>query len=92
MEKNSYHPPYLWPVGPGGLVAPERVVAVGRYDSAPIHRSVRLARAQGRLIDLTFGRACLWVIYLDSGHLALASEPMPVSAIPDEFYQFNQES
>jgi len=74
------------------MVTPERVVAVGRYDSAPIRRSVRLARSQGRLIDLTYGRACVWVIYLDSGHLALASEPMPVTAVPDEFYKYLEET
>jgi hypothetical protein len=86
------YPPYLWPVGPGGLVAAERIVAVGRYDSAPIRRAVRLARTQGKLIDLTYGKACLWVIYLDSGHLALASEPMPVTAVPDEFTNYLEET
>ena len=63
----------LWPVGPGGLVAPGRVVAVGRWDSAPMRRAARKARAEGKLIDLTYGHACQWVIFLDSGHLALAT-------------------
>lgn len=72
--------PYLWPVGKGGMVAPERIVAAGRWDSAPIRRAARQAAEQGKLIDLTYGRACVWVLFLDSGHLALATDPMPVAA------------
>lgn len=64
-------------VGLGGSIAAERVVAVGRYASMPIRRAVRLARREGRLIDLTFGRACRWVFFLDSGHLVLGvTEPL----------------
>ena len=76
--------PYLWPVGTGGLVAPERVIVAGRWDSAPIRRAVRKARQDGRLIDLTYGRACKWVMFLDSGHLVLAAVPMPVAVLEDE--------
>lgn len=67
------------------MVAPERVIAIGRYDSAPVRRAARLADQQGRLINLTYGQACIWVIFLDSGHLALASEPMPVTAMDMDF-------
>lgn len=63
----------FWPVGPGGMVAPERVIALGRWDSAPMRRAARKARAEGKLIDLTYGHACQWVIFLDSGHLVLAT-------------------
>lgn len=63
----------FWPVGPGGMVSPERVIAVGRWDSAPMRRAARKARAEGKLIDLTYGHACQWVIFLDSGHLVLAT-------------------
>lgn len=88
--KSIERQPYLWPVGLGGMVAPERVVAVGRYNSAPIRRAVRRAGEKGMLIDLTYGQACKWVIYLDSGHLALASEPMPVGAGGEfETFDFN---
>lgn len=78
--------PYLWPVGPAGLVAPDRVLAAGRWDSAPIKRIVRKAKSEGRLIDLTFGRACKWVMFLDSGHLVLTAVPMPVAVLDDEGY------
>ncbi len=63
----------LW-AGPGGQVARSRIIAVARWDSAPIRRAARQARREGRLIDLTYGHACAWVIFLDSGHLALATE------------------
>lgn len=78
--------PYLWPVGIAGLVAPDRVIVAGRWDSAPIKRAVRRAREDGLLIDLTFGRACKWVIFLDSGHLVLASVPMPVTVLDEDGY------
>ena len=76
--------PYLWPVGAGGLIAPDRVIVAGRWDSAPIKRAVRKAKADGRLIDLTYGRACKWVMFLDSGHLVLAAVPMPVAVLDEE--------
>lgn len=61
--------------GMGGLVAHRRIVAAGRWDSAPIRRAARRARDEGRLIDLTYGYACQWVLFLDSGHLVLSREP-----------------
>lgn len=79
--ERKHRVPYLWPVGLAGLVAPERVIVAGRWDSAPIKRAARKARAEDRLIDLTFGRACKWVIFLDSGHLVLVAVPMPVAAL-----------
>ena len=60
-------------IGPGGVVARKRIVASGKFDSAPIRRTVHQARKEGRLIDLTFGRACKWVFFLDSGHVVLAA-------------------
>lgn len=75
--------PYLWPVGEGGLVAPQHVLAAGLWGSVPIRRAARRARAEGRLIDLTYGKACLWVLFLDSGHLVLATEPVPLAVVED---------
>lgn len=94
MTHTSAHPtpnvrvryPHLWPVGAGGLVATQRVVAVGRWSSAPIRRAARAARAENRLIDLTCGEACRWVIFLDTGQVALATEPAPVSVIDDDSF------
>jgi len=78
--------PFLWPVGLAGFVAPERVIVAGRWDSAPIKRAVRKAQADNLLIDLTYGRACKWVLFLDSGHLALVAVPMPVTILEDDEY------
>jgi len=78
--------PYLWPVGEAGLVAPDRVIVAGRWVSAPIKRMARIARAEGRLIDLTYGQKCVWVMFLDSGHLVLTSTSMPVAVLEDEGY------
>lgn len=61
-------------IGPAGSLALRRVVAVGRWDSAPIRRAVRQARKEGRLIDLTYGQACRWVYFLDSGHVVLGTQ------------------
>ena len=60
-------------LGPGGVVARKRIVASGRFDSAPIRRAVYQARKEGRLIDLTYGRACKWVFFLDSDHVVLTA-------------------
>jgi extracellular matrix regulatory protein A len=86
--QKTTHPPYLWPVGPAGLIAPDRVLAAGRWDSAPIRRAVRAAKAEGRLIDLTYGRASKWVMFLDSGHLVITAVPMPVAVLEDD--EFDQ--
>ena len=84
MSKEHPHSiPYLWPVGKAGLIAPERVIVAGRWESAPIKRAVRKAKTESRLIDLTYGRACKWVLFLDSGHLVLAAVPMPVAVLED---------
>jgi regulator of extracellular matrix RemA (YlzA/DUF370 family) len=61
-------------VGKGGQIASNRLIAVGRWDSAPIRRAARLAKAEGRLIDLTYGQACMWVFFIDSGQIILGTK------------------
>ncbi|MBI5052705.1 MAG: DUF370 domain-containing protein [Chloroflexi bacterium] len=63
----------LLAVGAGGLIAREHVIAVGRWELAPMKRAAREAGKQNRLIDLTFGNACQSVVFFDSGHIALAA-------------------
>lgn len=63
-------------IGLAGSLSLRRVIAVGRYDSAPIRRAVRQARKEGRLIDLTYGHACRWVYFLDNGHIALGTQSL----------------
>ncbi|NCP16315.1 DUF370 domain-containing protein [bacterium] len=61
-------------VGPGGSISAGRVVAIGRWDSAPVRREVRRARVEGKLIDLTYGHACRWVFFMDTGHVVLGTQ------------------
>ena len=63
----------LLPLGPGGVIAVNRVLAIANPDSAPIRRMVRQAREGGVLIDLTRGRQIKAVVVLDTGHIALAA-------------------
>jgi len=90
MAARSSPPLPLWWAGPGGLIAREHVIAVGRWESAPIRRAAHQARKEGRLIDLTFGYACKTVVFMDSGHVVLAAtnyfwpEPVPFEPTPDD--------
>ena len=61
-------------VGSGGSIAGGRVVAIGRWDSSPVRREVRRARTEGKLIDLTYGHACRWVFFMDTGHVVLGTQ------------------
>ena len=63
----------LLSIGPGGSIAFDRVIAVGRWESAPIRRAARKAKDEGRLIDLTYGKASRWVYFMDSGHIILGT-------------------
>lgn len=69
--------PNLWTIGKGGMVAPDRVIAIGLWKSAPVRRLTRHAKSAGRLIDLTYGEACKWAVFLDTGHVVLAAGPLP---------------
>ena len=64
------------PVGAGGFLSPEHVIAVGRWTSAPVRRAARRARVENRLIDLTYGKACYWVYFMDSDHLILGTKDL----------------
>ena len=87
---SHYHKfPYLWPLDGGGFVATDRIVAVGKYRSAPIRRSANEAKRKGRLVDLTYGKSSEWVLFLDSGHLVLSSGAIPFMIIDEpEFTDF----
>ncbi len=80
----------LWAAGPGGLIARERVIAIGRWESAPIRRAAQQARKAGRLIDLTYGYACKCVVFMDTGQVVLTAtrhfwpEPTPFEPTEDD--------
>jgi regulator of extracellular matrix RemA (YlzA/DUF370 family) len=68
-------------VGFGGIVAADRIVAVANPESAPIRRAVRRARAEGQLLDLTFGRRVRAILFMDSGHIVrIAIRPQTLLA------------
>jgi regulator of extracellular matrix RemA (YlzA/DUF370 family) len=66
----------LLPIGSGGVIAVNRVLAIANPRSTPIKQVVRRAREEGLLIDLRYGRSSQAVVFFDSGHVALvALEP-----------------
>ena len=60
-------------VGFGGTLLARRIVAVCSSDTSPIKRMVLKAKAERRVIDLTYGRRTNRAIILDSGQEALAA-------------------
>jgi regulator of extracellular matrix RemA (YlzA/DUF370 family) len=83
VKIGSISNPYLWPLDGGGFISPDRLVAVGKYRSAPIQRAAKAAKTTNQLVDLTFGKACEWVLFMDSGHIVLCSSPMPFALVDD---------
>ena len=68
-------------IGYGGTIAANRILAIVSPDSAPIRRMIRLAREQGKAIDMTRGRRTKAVIVLDTGHIALAAiQPQTIAS------------
>ena len=63
----------LLPVGFGNYINSHKIVSVGTYSSAPTKRAVREAAANNMIIDLTAGKKCKSVIYMDSEHIILAA-------------------
>lgn len=63
----------LVPIGYGNYVNSDHLLAIVRFDSAPVKRQVQEAREQGMLIDATMGRRTLSVLCMDSGHLVLCA-------------------
>lgn len=63
-------------VGFGNLVVAERIVSIVGYDTQPAKRLAQDAKADGRLIDTTYGRKTKSLIFTDSGY-AVASSLQP---------------
>ena len=58
-------------VGFGNILAMDKVLAIVSPTSAPIKRTVQVAKSKGLLIDLTSGRKTKAVIIMDNGHIVL---------------------
>ncbi len=67
------------------MVSANRIIAVIDPDSAPVKRLVTDGRADGNLIDATYGRKTRSVIIMDTKQIVLASvQPETISARIDE--------
>ena len=62
-------------LGRGGAIAADRVIAVGRASSASIKRLLEAA-GPSAVINLTYGEPRQTVLVMDTGHLAVISQPL----------------
>ena len=60
-------------IGFGNMVSASRLVAIVSPESAPIKRIMQDAKAQGTLIDATYGRRTRAGILTDSDHVILSA-------------------
>jgi len=60
-------------IGFGNMVTADRVIAMVSPESAPIKRMISDAKAEGKLIDATYGRRTRAVIIMDSSHIVLSA-------------------
>ena len=60
-------------IGYGSMVSSEHLIAVIGPESAPVKRIITEARADGKLIDATYGRRTRSVIVTDSDHVILSA-------------------
>lgn len=58
--------------GFGNMINGDRILAIVSPESAPVKRTIQLARESGQLIDVTQGRKTMSVLYLDTGHVVLS--------------------
>lgn len=62
----------LLPVGIGGALSPNRIIAIARANSAPIKRLLTIT-PEHRILNLTYGETRQSVAVLEDGYLALLS-------------------
>ena len=61
-----------WLAVADGVIAVDRIVAVGRVDSAPLKRLLA-ATPPSQVLLLTGGRRKATVLFLDSGHIVITA-------------------
>lgn len=75
----------LIPIGCGGMVSADRLLAVLAPDSAPVKRMIQEARDRAMLIDATYGRKTKSVLVMDTDHVVLSAvSPETVTARSEE--------
>ncbi len=68
-------------IGFGNAVAAQRIISIVSPDSAPLKRLVQESRANGTLIDATYGRRTRSVLIMDSGHVIISPlQPETIAA------------
>ena len=60
-------------VGFGNTVMVERIIAVINTGSSPARKLKELAKADGKLVDVTEGRRTRSILVMDSNHVILSS-------------------
>jgi len=60
-------------LGDKRVIAVDRIIAIASPDSAPIKRVINRADEEGLVINVTYGLKIGAVIFMDSGHVVLAS-------------------
>lgn len=60
-------------VGFGNTVTVERIIAVINTGSSPARKLKELAKAEGKLVDVTEGRRTRSILVMDSNHVILSS-------------------
>ena len=67
-------------VGFGNMISANRLIAIVTPDSAPVKRMMQDAKANGSLIDATYGRRTRSVLVMDSDHIILSAiQPETIS-------------
>ena len=68
-------------IGFGNAVAAQRIISIVSPDSAPLKRLVQESRANGTLIDATYGRRTRSVLIMDSRHVIISPlQPETIAA------------
>lgn len=63
----------LLSIGFGNVVVASKIVSITSPESSPMKRIKEQAKAEGRLIDATYGRKTRAIIITDSNHVILSS-------------------
>lgn len=82
-------------IGFGNMISANRMVAIVSPESAPIKRTIQLAKEKGMLIDATHGRRTRAVVITDSDHVILTylqSETLANRILDDGVYEDEEEN
>ena len=67
--------------GEGGFINAGEIIAIGRSNSAPIQRTMKNARKNNRLIDITYGKASFWAIFTSHEYVIVAGKELNLNSM-----------